>query len=140
MEPLALIPLCRATLHVSERIVLEDAPGGTLIVGELVDSVWEGDRFRLVQRGRAAADWFRILPDGTGLPDIRLTLENDAGEAVFVEYTGILNPETGFAYTTPRFTTASKSLAWLNRIQAVGRGRFDEAAMTVTYDEICELR
>lgn len=137
---LELIPLCKAFIRVRETVVLENTPRGTLMIGELVDSVWEGDRFRLVQRGSASADWLTLSPDGTASADVRLTLESAAGELVFVEYTGRLHPESGIAFTCPRFTTGAPGLAWLNRVQAVGKAWFDAEAMTVTYPQIYELR
>lgn len=137
---LELVPLCKAFIKVKETLILENTPSGTLMIGELVDSVWEGDRFRLTQRGRASADWLMQSPDGTAQPDVRLTLESEQGDLVFVEYTGRLHPETGIAYTCPRFTTGAPELAWLNRVQAVGKACFDASAMTVTYPQIYELR
>jgi hypothetical protein len=140
MTDLELVPLCGAFMKVAETIVLENTPSGTLMIGELVDSVWEGERFRLTQKGRAAADWLRLAPDGTAQPDIRITLESDDGGIVLVEYTGRLDFETGIAYTCPRFTTGAPGLEWLNRVQAVAKGYFDAQAMTVTYPEIFEMR
>lgn len=139
-DALELVPLCSVFMKVEETIVLENTPSGTLMIGELVDSVWEGERFRLTQRGRASADWLLQSPDGTAKPDIRLTLESDDGGLVFVEYTGRLNAATGVAYTTPRFTTGAPGLEWLNQIQAVGKAYFDAEAMTVTYPQVYELR
>jgi hypothetical protein len=127
-------------MKVRETLVMENTPSGTLMIGELVDSVWEGDRFRLVQRGRASADWLMQSPDGTARPDIRLTLESEDGGLVFVEYTGRLHVETGIAYMCPRFTTGAPGLKWLNRVQAVGKAYFDADAMTVTYPQVYELR
>jgi hypothetical protein len=140
MHELELVPLCRAFIKVAETLVLEGTPQGTLMIGELVDSVWEGERFRLTQKGRASADWLRQTPDGTGCPDVRLSLASSEGDLVFVEYTGRFDPDTGVAYTCPRFTTGAPELAWLNRVQAVGKGFFDPAAMTVTYPQIYALR
>lgn len=140
MDPLELVPLCQASMKVEEVLVLDDSPGGSLMIGTLVDSVWEGDRFCLRQRGRASADWLTMAPDGTGYPDIRLTLESDEGGLVFVEYTGRMNFETGYAYTCPRFRTGAPGLEWLNCVQAVGKAYFDAEAMTVTYPEIFEMR
>ena len=140
MEELELVPLCRVTMKVAETIVIDGTPNGTLMIGELIDSVWEGDRFRLRQRGRASADWMRRTDEGTAIPDIRLTLESDAGELVLVQYTGRLDPDTGFAYTCPQFTTGAPGLAWLNRVQAVGRATFDPDTMTVHYPQIYALR
>jgi hypothetical protein len=140
MGNLELVPLCSVFMKVQETVVLENTPNGTLMIGELVDSVWEGDRFCLRQRGRAAADWLMQSPDGTSRPDIRLTLESEDGGLVFVEYTGRIHPDTGIAYTCPRFTTGAPGLEWLNRVQAVGKAYFDAEAMTVTYPQVFELR
>jgi hypothetical protein len=137
---LALVPLCKVFMKVEETLVLKNTPSGTLMIGELVDSVWEGERFRLTQRGRASADWLVRAPDGTARPDIRLTLESDDGGLVFVEYTGRLHVETGIAYTCPRFTTGAPGLEWLNQVQAVGKAYFDAESMTVTYPQVFELR
>jgi hypothetical protein len=140
MTGLELVPLCSAFMKVEQTLVLEDTPGGTLMIGELVDSVWEGDRFRLTQIGRASADWLMCTPSGRASPDIRLTLQSDEGGLVIVEYTGTMNLETGIALTCPRFTTGAPGLEWLNHVQAVGKAFFDADDMTVTYPEIFELR
>lgn len=137
---LELVPLCKVFMRVKESLVMENTPGGTLMIGELVDSVWEGERFRLTQRGSASADWLLQSPDGTARPDIRLTLESEEGGLVFVEYTGRLHAATGIAYTCPRFTTGAPGLEWLNQVQAVGKAYFDPEAMTVTYPQVYELR
>ena len=139
-DALELVPLCKVFMKVEETLVVENTPSGTLMIGELVDSVWEGERFRLTQRGRASADWLVQSPDGTARPDIRLTLESETGGLVFVEYTGRLNAERGVAYTCPRFTTGAPGLEWLNHVQAVGKAFFDAEAMTVTYPQVYELR
>jgi hypothetical protein len=137
---LELIPLCHVFMRVEQTWTLDQTPNGTLMIGELVDAVWEGDRFRLTQRGRACADWMTQSPGGVGRPDIRLTLESDDGGLVFVEYTGRLHAESGIAYTCPRFTTGAPGLEWLNHVQAVGKAHFDAEAMTVTYPQVYELR
>lgn len=140
MEPLELVPLCKAFIQVDQTIALERTPTGSLLIGELVDSVWEGERFSLRQRGRAAGDWLDVAPDGTARVDVRLTLESDEGALVFVQYTGRTNLETGAAYTCPQFRTGASGLEWLNRVQAVAKGHFDAETMTVTYPEIFEMR
>jgi len=137
---LELVPLCRAVIHVSEAIVLEGTPTGTLMVGEFRDSHWEGERFRARQRGRAAADWLSVAPDGTATVDVRLTLETDDGALVFVEYRGRSHLETGVAYSAPTFRTGDPRYRWMNRIQAVGKGRWDGEARVMTYPAIYELR
>ncbi len=140
MDPLELIPLCRAVIQVSETAVLENTPTGSLMIGEIASSTWVGERFSAHQKGRAAADWLNVTPDGTAMIDVRLTLETDEGELVLVEYTGRTHMETGFAYSCPTFRTGAPRLRWLNSVQAVAKGIFDPDAMTVTYPEIFELR
>ena len=62
---LELVPICRVEISVSEAIVLENTPTGTLMIGEINASRWEGERFRASLRGAAAADWLSVAPAGT---------------------------------------------------------------------------
>ena len=139
-EPLELVPLCTATLQIGQTSVLENTPQGNLMIGEISSSTWEGDRFTAHQHGRAAADWLDVAPDGTAYVDVRLTLRTTEGGLVFVEYTGRTNLQTGYAYACPRFRTGVPELAWLNHVQAVAKGYFDGAAMTMTYPQIFQMR
>ena len=140
MEPLELVPLCKAVIYVRELVLVENTPTGNLMIGELENSTWEGERFTARQRGQAAADWLDVAPDGTARVDVRLTVETTEGGLVFIQYTGRMNPETGLAYCCPQFRTGAPGLEWLNRVQAVAKGFFDAEAMTVTYPEIYEMR
>ena len=140
MKALELVPLCSAVMEVGEAIVLENTPTGTLMVGEIRDSRWDGERFRARQRGRAAADWLDVAPDGTATVDVRLTLETDDGALVYVAYTGRSHLDTGEAFAAPRFRTGDPRYRWLNRIQAVAKGVWDGDAMVMTYPAIYELR
>jgi hypothetical protein len=140
MDALELLPLCRATLPVHEAIVLEGTPMGTLMVGEIRESRWQGERFSARQRGHAAADWLNVTSSGTAIIDVRLTLETDDGALVFVEYKGRSNLTTGIAYCAPTFQTGDARYAWMNDIQAVAKGVFDADAMTLTYPTIYQLR
>ena len=140
LEALELVPLCSATLNISQTSVLENTPQGSLMIGEIGSSSWTGERFSAQQHGSAAADWLDVAPDGTAYVDVRLTLEATGGGLVFVEYTGRTNMQTGYAYTTPRFRTGVPELAWLNHVQAVAKGYFDGDSMTVTYPQIFEMR
>jgi hypothetical protein len=73
--------------------------------------------------------------------DVRLTLQTPAGERVYVEYLGRCDttkplPERSM-YCAPTFETGASALSWLNRVQAVARGRF--VGPVLTY-EMYELR
>lgn len=140
MKKLELVSLCRAVIQVGEVVLVENTPTGSLMVGEIIGADWEGERFAARLKGRAAADWLDMAPDGTARVDVRMTLEADSGGIIFVEYTGRSNLETGAAYACPRFRTGVPELAWLNRVQAVAKGHFDSQAMTVTYPEVYEMR
>ena len=127
-------------MKIGEALFLESAPFGTMAIGEISSSRWEGERFRASQRGVAAADWVRLSDDGTfAAVDVRMTVETDDGALVFVSYYGRSDMLTGVAYSTPRFETGDERYQWLNHIIAAGRGQFDSEAMTVTY-EMFELR
>jgi hypothetical protein len=85
-------------------------------------------------------DWFIMRPDGVGELDVRGTFRTDDGALVYVTYRGILHappqvmaraqagekvdPSEYYFRTAPLFQTASEKYAWLNRIQAIGIGRF----------------
>jgi hypothetical protein len=127
-------------MRVGDPVVLENTPTGRLMIGEIVESTWEGERFQARQRGAAGADWLNLAPDGSGRVDVRLTLETHDAALVFVNYTGRFDPASGTAYTTPQFTTGDARYAWMNRIQAVGKASFDAEKREVHYPMIYELR
>jgi hypothetical protein len=138
---LELVPLCSAMLDIGDVTVMEASPLGTLMIGEIVGARFDGERFSARLKGRAAADWLTLGPDGTASVDVRMTLETVDGAAVFVQYMGRTTLVPGApAYTTPRFVTADERYRWLNTIQAVGKGFFDPEAGTVSYPQIYELR
>lgn len=68
-------------------------------------------------------DWLLIKPDGIGEINVRATMQTDDGALIYTHYTGVLNFETGYFRTTPRFETSSGDYAWLNNIVAVGVGQ-----------------
>ena len=82
MDDLKLVPLCSATIPVSGVHTLEGTPAGSLMVGELRDARFEGERFAASQCGAAAADWLTVTPSGVACPDVRMTLETDDGETM----------------------------------------------------------
>jgi len=124
-----LIPLCTATVRPAPPVHLGVTPAGRRLMVELIEARWEGERLRArLKPGVAAADWLIVGPEGTGLIDIRLTLETDDGALIYVEYQGrrdIAGVEQGRdtpVYIAPRFETGDDRYAWLNTIQAVGKG------------------
>ena len=140
MMDLELVPLCEVVMKVGDSQQLGRTPTGDMMIGEIVSARWEGERLRASLRGHTAADWMTFAPDGTGLPDVRMTLETDDGALIYVAYSGRFSSDTGIAYTTPCFRTGDAGYAWLNHVQAVGKATFDATTGTIHYPMIYELR
>ncbi len=66
-------------------------------------------------------------------------MQTDDGALVFVHYAGRVDATVPAApiYATPRFDTGDDRYRWLNRLQAVAKGRFDGCILTY---ELYELR
>jgi len=132
-----LVPLC--TMHLQARPPIEVGTGaaGTRIIFEIESVQVKGDRLRGEMLGAAAADWVVVGPEGTGTLDIRETLQTDDGDHLRA-VPGQVGPVAGMqfpmtAYVAPRFETGDARYAWLNRIQAVGKGTLNED-LSVDYE------
>ena len=81
-----------------------------------------------------SGDWPVPQPDGGFRVDVRNSFKTDDGEFVFMEYNGVLagsidrlakgetlTSKDVYFIVAPRFTTESKTYAWLNKLQAVGK-------------------
>lgn len=67
-------------------------------------------------------DWLLVRPDGIGEVDVRATIQTDDGALIYTHYRGVLNFQTGYFRTTPRYETSSEKYKWLNDIVAVAVG------------------
>jgi hypothetical protein len=136
-----LVPLCTATITLREPMILPDTPSGTRMIVEVESAVYEGERLSGKLKGTAAADWMTLGPDGTGTLDVRGTLETDDGALVYGYYRGRLDLTkplgTAPIYAAPLYETGDERYTWLNKIQAVAKGKTD--GQTLEY-EIYELR
>jgi hypothetical protein len=122
-----LVPLCTLRLQLKPPIEVGGGPAGTRLIVEVASAQVKGDRLRGEMLGAAAADWVIVGPEGTGTVDVRATLQTDDGAIIFVKYNGRLDVSQGLqfpmtAYVAPLFETGDERYAWLNRIQAVGKG------------------
>jgi hypothetical protein len=137
---LELVELATMTATFSETFVLEGTPAGGRYIFEVGSVTVEGERLHATLKGRAAADWLMVGPDGTGTLDVRALLETHDGALVYVQYHGRVDLAAGAGapvYATPRFETGDDRYRWLNKMQAVGKGAFD--GTTLEY-ELYELR
>jgi hypothetical protein len=137
-----LVPLGTARIQLQPFITLEALPRGTLHIVELTDITIEGDRLQAKQKGVAAADWLLVDSGGVGTLDVRYCAETVDGALLYASYAGRVDLSGGLfaasVYATPLIQTGDSRYAWLNKVQAVAKGKVDES-MLLTY-EVYELR
>ncbi|MBV1686143.1 DUF3237 domain-containing protein [Novosphingobium sp. G106] len=139
-----LIPLCTAIIDVAPPLAVGAGPAGVRSISDIRSVRVEGDRMRASLAGAAAADWM-VLNGVVGIIDVRMTLRTDDDALIFVQYGGRLdlaNRADGlFAHVAPVFETGDERYAWLNAIQAIGKGRLVTGpdGTRIEY-EFCEVR
>ena len=81
----------------------------------------------------AGADWITQVSGHSSL-DVRITLDTDDGEVIYMTYTGIVSRGDGGLYwrVRPVFSTASEKYDWLNHAVFVGKNKQVEGK--VAYD------
>ncbi len=83
------------------------------------------------------ADWMTTVSGHSSL-DVRVTLQTDDGEYIYLSYVGIMHQTDSGMYwkITPNFQTASEKYDWLNHIVAVGQGYLEggDFANGIFYD------
>jgi hypothetical protein len=140
--PARLVEMGTLIADLGERHILEGAPFGTRVIVDVTDMRITGERLNARMKGSAAADWGSRAADGTVELDVRATLETDDGALIFVQYNGrwdYSDPAApGPVLTTPRFETGDKRYAWLNKVQAVMKGRSDGRSLIAYH--LYELR
>jgi len=73
-------------------------------------------------------DWIVQRPDGSRILDVRILLQTDDGQKIYMSWRGIAYAPPGgalFARIVPLFETAAPKYAWLNNVVAVGVYRPD---------------
>lgn len=128
---LSLVPLCTLRIQLKPPIEVGTGPSGTRVIFEVASATCKGDRLNGEMEGVVTGDWLVVGPEGTGTLDVRATLRTDDGAVVLVQYNGRADVTNGMdppitAYVAPRFETGDERYAWLNRIQAVGKGILHE--------------
>jgi len=135
---LELIPLCTVDIVLDDFIVVGDGPSGTRMIAEVKEATVQGDRLRGTRKGAASADWVTLV--GTvGSLDVRATFETDDGAVVLAQYRGRTDFGAGGAapiYVAPLFETGDERYAWLNLIQAVGKGTLDGSNLHYDWYEV----
>jgi hypothetical protein len=105
---------------------LATANGGRLIV-PISGGTFAGPRLKgtiILPSG----DWVVQRPDGSRVLDVRVLLQTDDGQKIYMSWRGIAYAPPGgalWARIVPMFETASEKNAWLNNVIAVGVYRPD---------------
>ncbi len=136
-----LVPLCTFDATLGGMHMIGAGPAGARTVAEVTGGTVSGERLNGTVKGNAAADWMLTSGDGIATLDVRVVVETDDGALIYVTYEGRADwsegPGTKPIYIAPRFETSDERYAWLNSIQAVGKGQLGRG--TVSY-EIAEVR
>ncbi len=124
--------------------------GGRRIV-TLAGGTFEGERLRgTVLPG--GGDWLLARDDGALQLDVRLTMQTDDSELIYMTYRGIrhgpaaviervnrgdpVDPSEYYFRTAPFFETGAEKYDWLNRIVAVAMGSRSPSGPCYTVFEI----
>lgn len=132
-------PLFTLTLQVPHIVDLGVTPSGHRRIATVAGGTFKGDRMYGTVQAAPGGDWILVRTDGAVVLDVRLTLETDDEQLVYMSYRGLrhgpedvmarlnagepVDPSTYYFRSTPLFETASRKYDWLNRIVAVGVGR-----------------
>jgi len=134
----ALVPLAILRITIARQTRIDGVPAGSRLIGEAATCELSGDRVRASQAG-TSSDWLTLHADGSVSVDARLLLATPSGAALAITYRGkgAALPVTGTpVYVTPTFETDDPALAWLNTIQAVGKGIRDGSSLVYEFHEL----
>ena len=108
----------------------------TLMVFNVLEAQIESPRINATLKG-PSGDWVRIQPNGNWKLDVRLLMETDDGEEIYMFYNGLLRMEPGlneriasgevipgeeiYFRSTPYFETSSEKYGWLANMVTVGK-------------------
>jgi len=127
--------LFEVTFNLKPGVEVGQTLAGKRTIYPVLDGFFEGPNLKgKVLTG--GADWFLQLNETTNKIDVRVTLQTNEGENIYVTYQGFLNLNADGTYyfrTTPYFETSSKKHAYLNHIVSVGVGTIVKLGETVSY-------
>jgi hypothetical protein len=135
-DGIELIPLATVSVAGGDRYKIDGGPFGNRVVAGIRDGRWDGERLRgnIVGPG---GDWAMPGPGGAMLLDVRQVVVTDDGAVVYVTYHGRADRSRGTYTIAPTFETSDERYAWLNLVQAVGKGRLVDGR--IVYD-VYEVR
>jgi len=115
-------PLITLRLNTAPVQDIGATPHGIRVTFPITGGTFDGERLRgTVLPG--GDDWTIKRPDGVIELDLRVTLQTDDGAYIHMTFQGIRDegaPAAPYFRTVPRFETAERTYAFLNRLLAVG--------------------
>jgi hypothetical protein len=135
---LELVPLGTLRITILRHTRLDGIPAGARLIGEAAECLLEGDRVQATQAG-TSSDWLTLHADGSVSVDARLLLATSSGATLTITYRGkgAALPITGApVFIVPTFETDDPALAWMNTIQAVGKGIRDGSSLVYELYEL----
>jgi hypothetical protein len=135
--------LLTLTADVPRIVDLGATPTGTRRIATVTGGTFKGERLSGTIQPAPGGDWLLVRPDGATILDVRVTLETDDRQLIYMTYRGIrhgpadvmarlangevVDPASYYFRTTPLFETAAPKYDWLNRIVAVASGRREKS-------------
>jgi hypothetical protein len=122
---------------------LGTTPYGQRRIATVGGGTFTGERLRGTIQPSPGGDWLLLRTDGVLVLDVRLTLETDDRQLIYMTYRGMrhgpaevmarlnrgeaVDPASYYFRTLPLFETASAKYEWLNRMVCVATGRREPA-------------
>jgi Protein of unknown function (DUF3237) len=129
-EP-SLTKIFRVEANLGDVIDVGEVTQGRRRIVPLTGGTFSGPELNGTLLPGGSADWQIVLPDGTALGDIRITLQTDGGDVLYVRSQGVrhgsvavldrlsrgeeVDPRDYVFRTSTQIETASPDLDWLNK-------------------------
>jgi hypothetical protein len=142
----------KIVLTVPSIVDVGNTPMGARKIAHVSGGTFEGERLRGTVHAAPGGDWLLLRQDGVLTLDVRLTLETDDKQLIYMSYRGMrhgpkevmerlgrgeaVDPSSYYFRAIPNFETASEKYSWLNRSLFVSTG--SRQASGPTY-EVFEL-
>lgn len=139
-------------LTVPNIVDLGQTPVGGRKIANVTGGTFEGDRIRGTVKAAPGGDWLLMRPDDVLTLDVRLILETDDNQLIYMSYRGLrhgpkevmarlnkgekVDAAEYYFRTTPVLETASEKYSWLNKIICVATGRREAAGPIYDVHEV----
>ncbi len=144
--------LFQLTLSVPSVVDLGPTPKGHRRIATVTGGQFQGERLKGIVHAGPGGDWMILRSDGVLNLDVRLTLETDDHQLIFMAYQGVrhgpqevmerlgrgesVDPKAYYFRMVPTFETSSEKYAWLNKIVCVASGKRDATGPTYQVYEV----